>query len=324
VSAGRSPRVSVCVPVYNGARYLRESLESVLSQTYGDLEVVVSDNCSTDETAEIAQSFGDARVRYSRNSKNLGLVGNFNRCLALARGEYVCIWAHDDVMLPHNLHRKVQLLDADAALGFVHSNIQQIDRDGRVMAEHWALDSRRDYRARGLDVFRKYAMAMVYVGSIIFIGAVLARRACYERLGGYREGIPFTCDGEMLMRMLLHYDTACLGEPLVKYRVHEGMITTQFRGVRDLEQHYLATKAVFDEHRQRIPDYGRLSRDVMMAFSERGIREGLKAMRRRRAREAGAYLALALRAYPNPASYPWLLWRAISGRLAVRIAEVQQ
>ncbi|MDR7543860.1 MAG: glycosyltransferase [Armatimonadota bacterium] len=319
-----SPRVSVCVPVYNGARYLRESLESVLAQTYGDFELVVSDNCSTDETPEITASLKDDRLRYFRNPTNVGLVGNFNRCLALARGEYVCIWAHDDVMLPQNLQRKVRLLDGDTSLGFVHSNILQIDDRGRVLAEHWALDSRRDYHARGIDVFRRYAMAMVNVGSIVFIGAVLARRVCYERLGGYREGIPFTCDGEMLMRMLLYYDTACIGQPLVKYRIHAGMITTRFRGPCDLEQHYLATRFVFDEHRERIPQCECLRRQVMMAFSERGIRESLKAVRRGRPREAIAYLALALRAHSNPASYPWLLWRAVTGRLATRIAEAQQ
>ena len=80
----------MCLPVYNGAAYIAESIESVLAQTYGDFRLIVSDNCSTDNTEDIVRSFSDRRLTYVRNARNLGVVGNFNRCLSLAEGA-VCV-----------------------------------------------------------------------------------------------------------------------------------------------------------------------------------------------------------------------------------------
>ena len=133
------PRVSVCIPVRNGADYIAECLESVLAQTFGDFELLVVDNCSTDDTETIVRRYTDRRLRYIRNAKNLGLVGNANRCLQLASSEYVGLFHHDDVMLPENLARKVSVLDAHPGVGFVHSNVLLIDQKGRRLAgDIWA------------------------------------------------------------------------------------------------------------------------------------------------------------------------------------------
>jgi glycosyltransferase involved in cell wall biosynthesis len=228
------PRVSVCVPVYNGAAYIAECLESVLKQTFEDFEVVVCDNCSTDETEAIVRRYADPRIRYVRHPKNLGLVGNANRCLELARGEYVCILHHDDVMLPENLARKVAVLEQHPSVGFVHSNAILIDRQGTVIAtDIWAADSRRDYVESGANLFTRFLMRMPFSASI-FIGAVMARRSCYQRLGGFRHELPHCNDSEMWMRMLLFFDAACLGEPLVKYRVHPSSTSRAWGDYRSL------------------------------------------------------------------------------------------
>ena len=94
-----APQVSVCMPVYNGSDYIADSVQSVLTQTYKDFNLIVCDNCSTDKTDEIIRSFKDPRLIYVRNNKNLGLVGNHNRCLELADGKYVHFLHHDDIML---------------------------------------------------------------------------------------------------------------------------------------------------------------------------------------------------------------------------------
>jgi glycosyltransferase involved in cell wall biosynthesis len=112
VGAG-TPKVTVCMPVFNGSEYIAEAIESVLAQTYRDFQLIVSDNCSSDDTGAIVQRFDDPRIRYSKNATNLGLIGNMNRCLELATGDYLCIFHHDDVMLPENLARKVQVLDEE-------------------------------------------------------------------------------------------------------------------------------------------------------------------------------------------------------------------
>src|SRR2546425_9420098 len=99
MGARAAPQVSVGLPVYNGERYLAEALDSLLTQSYEDFELIICDNASTDRTGEIARSYAakDKRVRYARNDKNLGAGGNFRRGFALASGEYFRWAASDDV-----------------------------------------------------------------------------------------------------------------------------------------------------------------------------------------------------------------------------------
>lgn len=303
------PRVSVCIPVYNGAMYIAEAITSVLGQTFGDFELVVADNRSTDGTAEIVRQFRDPRIVYVRNPTNLGLVGNHNRCLELARGEYVNIWHHDDVMFPENLASKVRVLDSHANVGFVHSNILRIDASGQGSEEHWATDSRFDYVERGDTFVPRYLRRMVAYGSLVFIGAVLARRECYRRFGGFRNELYVSCDDEMWMRLALYWDVACLGAPLVKYRIHAGSATTAARGFRALQQHYLASRIILDEHRHRLPGAARLREEVLSAFGRRAFLSAVRAFEQGNAKLAWAYFRLGLEAYPRLSRYPGMALR---------------
>jgi len=212
------PKVSVCIPVYNGQDYIAEAIESVQAQTFHDYEIIVCDNCSTDDTEKIVRSYDDARIRYCRNEKNLGLVGNANRCLELSEGEYICILHHDDTMLPENLELKAKVLDENPQVGFVHSNLYWVDEGGNVLSE-WLEDAQRDYIEDGKKVFLRY-MKRMPKGALIFIGSVLARKECYVELGGFREDLPHSNDNEMWLRLSLFYDVACVGKPLVTWRQH--------------------------------------------------------------------------------------------------------
>jgi len=109
------PRVSIGIPVYNGENYLTKAIEAALAQTYEDFEIVISDNASTDGTAEICRAFAerDSRVRYFRNETNLGASRNYRRTFDEARGEFFCWMPHDDAMLPEFLARCVAVLDAE-------------------------------------------------------------------------------------------------------------------------------------------------------------------------------------------------------------------
>lgn len=102
------------MPVYNGAVHLAEALDSLLAQTFGDFEVILADNASTDRSAEIALDYAsrDPRIRFHRNDRNLGAAANFNHVFALARSEYFKWFAHDDRLEPDYLHRCVAALDA--------------------------------------------------------------------------------------------------------------------------------------------------------------------------------------------------------------------
>jgi glycosyltransferase involved in cell wall biosynthesis len=311
------PKVSVCMPVYNGSDYIAESIESVLSQTYKDFDLIVSDNCSTDKTEDIVRSYHDPRLKYFRNTKNLGQTGNVNRCLELADGEYVCIFHHDDIMLPDNLERKVRLLDEHPEVGFVHSNIMLIDPNGDIVDENiWVEDSRHDYIEEGLTIFRKYISFMPYAASI-FIGAVLARRACYERVGGFSPEIPNCDDSEMWMRMLLFYNVACLGRPLVKYRVHPASASSMwgdYTSIANLKEHFQATSRIFNNYKDSIPDARELKKKVYSVFGERAIQLASSAMMNRDFQMGREFFKEAMRFTPSIVK-KILFWKIAAGLL---------
>ena len=115
---GKRPRVTIGLPVYNGENFLGEAIESILAQTFQDFELIISDNASTDRTEEISRAYAakDARIRYVRNSENIGCDDNFNQTFRLSSSEYFKWAAHDDLHEPEFLRKCVQELDRDSSV----------------------------------------------------------------------------------------------------------------------------------------------------------------------------------------------------------------
>jgi glycosyltransferase involved in cell wall biosynthesis len=140
------PRVSVGLPVYNGGQFLQEAIESVLAQTFEDLELIVADNASTDDTEAICREFAarDPRVRYYRHDTNLGAVRNFAVVVEHARAPYFKWIAADDVVEPTFVERCVELLDADPELVLATSRYRVVDELGGTL---FTLDYDYDFRS---------------------------------------------------------------------------------------------------------------------------------------------------------------------------------
>jgi len=132
-----TPRLSIGVPVYNGADYIAEAINSHLEQDFGDFELVVSDNCSDDGTADIVHQIaaGDPRVSYSRNDTNVGGPANFNRLFRLTNGELFRWAAADDRIEPGYLSKVVAMMDADPAIVIGHAESLLIDPQSEPMLE---------------------------------------------------------------------------------------------------------------------------------------------------------------------------------------------
>lgn len=130
-----APLVSIGMPVYNGERFIREALDSILAQTFTDLEVVICDNASTDATEAICRAYAerDARIRYFRNERNMGASYNYNRVTELSRGKYIRHAAHDDVLAPTNIERCVEVLEADPGIALAYPQMSRIDEHGAVI-----------------------------------------------------------------------------------------------------------------------------------------------------------------------------------------------
>src|SRR4051794_24029792 len=125
-------KVTIGIPTYNRAAFLREAIESALAQSYRDFRLVISDNASTDDTCDVASSFVDPRIRYIRAEQNVGMIGNFNRLVELADTEFLMLLPDDDQLYPDYLSSVVELLERFPSVGVVHTAFDEIDTESRV------------------------------------------------------------------------------------------------------------------------------------------------------------------------------------------------
>ena len=128
-------RVSIGMPVYNGENFIKEAIDSILAQTFKDFELIISDNASTDGTAEICRAYAtkEQRIRYYRNEHNLGAAKNYNRVFELSSGEYFRWAAHDDVLAPELIERCVEVLDQDLSVVLCYSKAGKIDQNSALV-----------------------------------------------------------------------------------------------------------------------------------------------------------------------------------------------
>ena len=132
----RRPRVSIGLPVYNGERFIKQALDSILAQTFEDFELIISDNVSTDQTQAICAEYlrRDKRIRYFRNDLNIGVYRNCNRVFELSSGEYFKLAAADDICHPNLLAQCVKVLDDNPTVVLVYPKTSFIDENGKELS----------------------------------------------------------------------------------------------------------------------------------------------------------------------------------------------
>jgi glycosyltransferase involved in cell wall biosynthesis len=219
--------------MYNGERYLRACIDSILAQTCTDFELILVDDCSTDKSGSIAESYrnADGRVRVVRNPTNLGLVGNWNRSIDLANGEWIKFVFQDDTIEPNCLSR---MLDAAGdSVSFVASQRTLIFETGTdTVIRNWYLAHKKLVSelfagSPFLSAERCQRLALDYFGLNVFgePTAVLIRRSAFEKVGRFDPTLVMNCDFEMWMRIAIHFGAAMVDENLATFRVHGGSAT---------------------------------------------------------------------------------------------------
>jgi glycosyltransferase involved in cell wall biosynthesis len=207
-------KVSVCIPTYNTALYLGTAIDCVLQQEFSDYELIICDNASTDNTPQVCRSYDDPRVCYVRFDEFVGQASNWNRCLSLARGEYVVILHADDVLQPAFLKRAVAELENNPAVGLVHCSVQHIDASGLP------LHLQQLYSEDRVDSGDVLLRRLLLDGCVVNPAGVLVRRSVYESVGPFTERIVWGVDWHMWMRIALCSRVAYLAAPLACYRQH--------------------------------------------------------------------------------------------------------
>jgi glycosyltransferase involved in cell wall biosynthesis len=224
--------------VYNGERFLREAVDSILDQSFVDFEFVIIDDGSTDATWSIVSSYSDVRLRPIRNDHNLGLPRSLNRGLAVAQGDYIARMDGDDVALPRRLERQAALLDTHPEIGILGTDCHLIDIEGRQQGRLHMPISDLAIRWRSL------------LGNPFLHPTVMLRRQVLVSHGlTYDEGLETTQDYELWVRLLKHTRGANLGEPLLLYRLSDGVTATR-RPEQLLNQDAIALRTI----REQLPE----------------------------------------------------------------------
>jgi glycosyltransferase involved in cell wall biosynthesis len=228
----QKPLVSFVVPCYRLASLLPECIASILSQTFEDFEVLIMDDCSPDNTEDVAKAFTDSRVIYVKNAHNLGALRNYNKGIRLSRGKYVWLISADDCLRrPYILQRYVETLETHPEVGFAFCPGISLKngKEGGVLDYSTYGDVDKIVRGEALIKHSLKARA-----NIILAASALVRRDCYEKLSLFPvdvvwAGIPvdFIWGGDWYLWLLfsLNYDVAYFAEPMVCYREHELSMT---------------------------------------------------------------------------------------------------
>lgn len=207
------PKVSVLMSVYNGARYLRVAIDSVLNQTFEDFEFVIVDDGSTDDSIEILSTYKDPRIRLISNEENIGLTHSLNIGLEIVQGEYVARMDPDDICVPERFERQVGFLDSHPEIGVLGSQMTVIDETGTPL--------------RPFEVPTSHSMI---VWTLFFKRAfghpsVMLRKKIVDNVGGYDESYQYAQDYGLWIRLLGKTQFSNLPEALVLYCTHPGTIS---------------------------------------------------------------------------------------------------
>ncbi|MBI5471069.1 MAG: glycosyltransferase [Ignavibacteriae bacterium] len=208
------PTVSVVFPVYNGERYVREAIESILRQTFADFELIVVDDGSNDATPAIIKSFTDSRIRVLTNPRNVGIIATLNRAIRDAEGEFVCRMDADDIAAPERLQVQMEFLRLHPNVAMVGSNVVIIDESGVTIATEELPQSNAEIRSA------------MFVHNPFAHGSVMLRRDVLNAVGAYDNRFLHNEDYDLWLRIASQFEVANISLPLLKRRVHPESITS--------------------------------------------------------------------------------------------------
>jgi len=232
------PLVSVVIPAYNSVSYIGGAIQSVLDQSYSNIEILVIDDGSIDNTRDVVAPFGE-RVRYM-HQENRGASAARNRGIREARGSYVAFLDADDLWHPAKLSRQVDVLEQHPDFGAVHCGTSRMDETGGPLPDG---SSRRKQRVNG-NVFMEFFEANL---SVILTSTVLVRRSCFDSIGMFDGSGEVVDDHDFFLRLVARYSVWYIEEALVRYRVILGSLS-RVRAVQRLEQHRRTIERAITSH----------------------------------------------------------------------------
>jgi glycosyltransferase involved in cell wall biosynthesis len=238
------PLVSVCIPAYNSEATLGETLEAVLAQDYPRLDIVVSDNQSTDHTKAIVEQYAQRGVRYCWHSEGrpawaatqpsyIGVFANWDFVLSQGRADYLCLFHSDDLYEPSIVRQQLEVMQAHPNVGAVFTRMQMIGEDSRPIRMGTSILP-DELRGRPTFDFPTLLNAVLAYSNFLPTPSVMLRRSVIEKMGGFNERQFLTsADLEMWLRIARQgYEIAIIDQPLLKYRISQRQFGGQYHKLR--------------------------------------------------------------------------------------------
>ena len=227
------PQITVALPVYNGEQYIAVAIESVLSQTFSDYELLILDNCSTDNTLNIIEKFNDSRIRLIVNTKNLGMIGNWNLAVSLATGNYIKILSHDDLLASSCLAEQINafLTHPDQNIGIVTCKKRIINETGVTVMPGFGIFGQTKIinGRRAINKTIRAGRNIIGEPSVVLLDMALLRAS------GNFEQPQFTPDIKMWFKMLKTSNLLFLNKNLASYRISTTSTSTSVASTQGLQ-----------------------------------------------------------------------------------------
>jgi glycosyltransferase involved in cell wall biosynthesis len=244
-----SARITALIPTYNSERYIRDTVDSVLAQTYPVHEVIVVDDGSTDRTQEVLASYGD-RIRYIRQA-NAGPPVARNTGLAHATGDWIALLDSDDLWVPKKLESQMDYIERHPSCGLVYTDMKTFD-DAGIIEE--SVKITRNLKLPSGNIFPE-----MFAETLFQTSAVLIRKSCIDAVGGFDTELRMGDDYELFLRISRHYELGYVDEPVVLYRQHatQGTRTWGKQLQQGVPWEFLVLKKIVDRYPDMVEELGR-------------------------------------------------------------------
>ena len=255
--------VSICIPTYNGNKFISEALDSALCQTYGNLEIIISDDASNDNTLAIIDSFKhkiDIPLKIF-NHKPSGIGANWNNCVKRAKGKYIKFLFQDDILMPTCIEEMVDVIESDHRIGLVASKRELIVEDSHLNEDtkEWikkfvdlqvSLDMPLSNGINILDasLFKSKEFFKDPRNKIGEPSAVLFRKEIVNKVGFFREDLKQVLDYEFYYRILKKHNIAILSKKLAKFRLPDQQATSITRKMNDILDYVKYERMIYEKY----------------------------------------------------------------------------
>ena len=208
----KEPLISICVPCYNHEKFIPYFMETLLRQHFQNWELIITDDCSTDRSWDLLQSYAkkDGRIRLYQNDKNRHLCQTINNSFHQAKGKYILIMYTDDAFMDGQLENNFNYLECHKNISVLYNDMIAIGEENEILNETWKLP----------EDFSKYSLlhTLFLFGNCMFIPGLFFRKSCLDEIGPHNPFLCLTQDYEFHIRLMLKYDIAKSDTPQVYYR----------------------------------------------------------------------------------------------------------